>query len=72
MKTLFEWFYTRHKANGVIQKLHDEYLKDQPVCSDEKPFNEIDIYTVALLFALLAIGVVMAIMALALENYFDF
>ena len=70
LKPLFEWFYRRNRENGVIQKLYDLHLKDKTniQCSDDKPFNQIDIHTVALLFGLLAIGVVMAIMTFAMEK----
>ena len=68
LKKLFEWFYLRKRENGVIQKLYDRHFKEKIGCNDDKSFNQIDIHTVLLLFALLAVGVTVAIVTFAVEK----
>ena len=69
LKLLFDKFILRKRELGVIQKLYDDQYKHKTECTDE-PFNSIDFQTVTLLFVLLAIGIILAIIAFAVEKYF--
>ena len=61
----------RKREHGVIQKLHDEQYNYKEDCAIE-PFNSIDIQTVTLLFALLSVGVLLAIISFAAEKFLSF
>ena len=69
LKLLFDKFILRKREHGVIQKLYDDQYKHKTECTDE-PFNSIDFQTVTLLFVLLAVGIILAIIAFAVEKYF--
>ena len=68
LKPLFDRFFLWKKEHGVIQKLYDDQYKHKTECTDE-PFNAIDFQTVALLFALLSVGLILAIISFAVERY---
>ena len=68
LKLLFDKFILRKRELGVIQKLYDDQYKHKTECTDE-PFNAIDFQTVALLFALLSVGLILAIISFAVERY---
>ena len=68
LKLLFDKFILRKRELGVIQKLYDDQYKHKTECTDE-PFNDIDFQTVALLFALLSVGLILAIISFAVERY---
>ena len=68
LKPLFDRFFLWKKEHGVIQKLYDDQYKHKTDCTDE-PFNAIDFQTVALLFALLSVGLILAIISFFVERY---
>ena len=68
LKQLFDGFIMRKKEHGLIQKLYDDQYNHKTECTNE-PFNSIDFQTVTLLFALLSVGVILAIISFAVERY---